>query len=207
MAAKKSAKSTAAGPDGAALGNGALPSPATGDISAVDVATASATPGPGRPMHKSVGWALTVLARLHRVELGEQLSALGLFPGQEQLLQALHDNESMTMGALAEFMRVRPPTASKAVVRLSAQGLVERVVAAGDGRVVRVRLTDEGRARANELAALWRVAERKLLDGFDQRDRRRLRKFLRRAADNFSAMAAAPATVAMTGDAAALETQ
>ncbi|MGV2981066.1 MarR family winged helix-turn-helix transcriptional regulator [Camelimonas sp. ID_303_24] len=143
-------------------------------------------PVSGQAMHKSVGWALTVLARVHRVELGERLAALGLFPGQEQLLQALHDHQAMTMGALAELMRVRPPTASKAVARLTAQGLVERAGgAAGDGRLVRVRLTEEGYRRAATLAAIWSDAEQRLLAGFDPRERKKLRKFLRRAADNF----------------------
>ena len=143
-------------------------------------------PVTGQAMHKSVGWALTVLARVHRVELGERLAALGLFPGQEQLLQALHDHQTMTMGALAELMRVRPPTASKAVARLTAQGLVERADGAtGDGRLVRVRLTDEGYRRAATLASIWSDAEQRLLAGFDPRERKKFRKFLRRAADNF----------------------
>lgn len=183
MAAKKSVRSAAAAPG---LSDVPEKASATVDAGAPETTIVSDADGDNRPMHKSVGWALTVLARLHRVELGERLAALGLFPGQEQLLQALHDNETMTMGALADFMRVRPPTASKAVVRLSVQGLVERADGAGDGRVVRVRLTEEGRVRAIELASLWHAAERKLLDGFDQRDRKKMRKLLRRAADNFA---------------------
>ncbi|MFC0284270.1 MarR family winged helix-turn-helix transcriptional regulator [Camelimonas abortus] len=144
-------------------------------------------------MHKSVGWALTVAARLHRAELGERLAGLGLFPGQEQLLQALYDHETMTMSALATLMRVRPPTVSKAVARLAAQGLVARIDGdAGDGRLVRVRLTAAGRARAAEIARIWGETEQRLLEGFDSRERKKLRKLLRRVAANFSG-APAPA--------------
>lgn len=168
-------------------GDDNTPRPGDGEAHVHDDARPADATATGQAMHKGVGWALTVLARLHRVELGERLSALGLFPGQEQLLQALHDHETMTMGALAELMRVRPPTASKAVARLAAQGLVERVdSAAGDGRLVRVRLTATGRTRAAAVASLWREAEQRLLSGFDQRERKKLRKFLRRAAANFA---------------------
>lgn len=154
---------------------------------------AEAESAKGKAIPKSVGWALTVLARLHRGELGERLAALGLFPGQEQLLQALHEHETMTMGALSDLLRVRPPTASKAVARLSAQGLVARVDGdSHDGRLVRVRLTREGRARASEIASLWQETEQRLLAGFDGRDRKKLRKMLRRAAENFTAATDAP---------------
>jgi len=194
MAVSRTAKTAAGGSAGAPAGGvarkkaGKRRAPASPDDAAPPAADGShdEAPAAAQAMHKSVGWALTVLARLHRVELGERLSALGLFPGQEQLLQALHDHETMTMGALAELMRVRPPTASKAVARLTAQGLVRRAGgAAGDGRLVRVRLTAEGQRRAAALAALWADAEQRLLAGFDQRERKKLRKLLRRAADNF----------------------
>ncbi len=193
MAVSRTAKTAVGGSAGAPASgaarkkNGKHRAPASPDEAAASADVGhDETPVTAQAMHKSVGWALTVLARLHRVELGERLSALGLFPGQEQLLQALHDHETMTMGALAELMRVRPPTASKAVARLTAQGLVRRAGgAAGDGRLVRVRLTAEGQRRAAALAALWADAEQRLLAGLDQRERKKLRKLLRRAADNF----------------------
>ena len=52
------------------------------------------------------------------------LGEIGLFPGQEQALQVLaqHDN-GMTMGELSRTLHVRPPTASKTIARLTAQGL------------------------------------------------------------------------------------
>jgi len=65
------------------------------------------------PGAKSVGWALVQAARLHRSRMGDKLADLGLFAGQEQVLQALAATDIMTMGELAGILRVRPPTASK----------------------------------------------------------------------------------------------
>ncbi len=87
----------------------------------------------------------------------------------------------MTMGDLAALLRVRPPTASKTVTRLAALGIVERRAEAGDGRIVRVRLTETGLAKAKAIEHIQEEVEQELLDHLDKGDRRRLRKLLRRA--------------------------
>jgi DNA-binding MarR family transcriptional regulator len=157
---------------------------------AAKTATNSATAtGPSR---KSIGLVLGRAARLHRTRLGQLLADLGLFPGQEQVLGALAaqeavgqpDGPAMGMGALATQLGVRPPTVSKAIGRLEAQGLVERVAGQGDARGVGVRLTQAGRTKAAALDSLWRMVETQMLDGFDGKDRKRLRKLLRRLAAN-----------------------
>ena len=113
------------------------------------------------PGIKSVGWALVQTSRLHRSRTGDKLSELGLFAGQEQVLQALGSSGPMTMGELATILRVRPPTSSKTVSRLSA------------------------------IDALWDEVEAELLQGFDNKDRKRLRKLLRRAAKNLAGITGA----------------
>jgi DNA-binding MarR family transcriptional regulator len=138
------------------------------------------------PGEKSVGWALVQAARLHRGRMGDKLGALGLFAGQEQVLQALAAPGLMTMGELAAVLRVRPPTASKTVSRLAAVGLVERQPEPDDARVVRVRLTADGLAKAAAIERLWDEVERELLHNFDGKDRKRLRKLLRSAARNLA---------------------
>jgi DNA-binding MarR family transcriptional regulator len=134
------------------------------------------------PGAKSVGWALVQAARMHRGRVGDRLASLDLFAGQEQVVQALAAAGTMTMGDLAATLRVRPPTASKTVTRLAALGFVERRAEAGDGRIVRVRLTEAGLARATAIDRLWEEVEDEMLDGFDGKEKRRLRKLLRRAA-------------------------
>ncbi|HEV7440071.1 MAG TPA: MarR family winged helix-turn-helix transcriptional regulator [Methylobacterium sp.] len=138
------------------------------------------------PGAKSIGWALVQAARLHRSRIGDRLVALDLFAGQEQVVQALAAAGTMTMGDLAATLRVRPPTASKTISRLAALGFVERRAEAGDGRIVRVRLTETGFAKAEAIERLWDEVEAEILDGFDNKERRRLRKLLRKAARNLA---------------------
>jgi len=146
------------------------------------------------PGVKSVGWALVQAARLHRSRTGDKLSELGLFAGQEQVLQALASSGPMTMGDLAAILRVRPPTASKTVSRLSSLKLVERHTEPGDARVVRVKLTKEGKRKAAAIEALWDEVEAELLAGFDNKERKRLRKLLRKAAKNLAGITGADQT-------------
>ncbi|NIX78010.1 MarR family winged helix-turn-helix transcriptional regulator [Microvirga terricola] len=152
------------------------------------------------PGVKSVGWALVQASRLHRSRTGDKLSELGLFAGQEQVLQALANSGPMTMGELAGILRVRPPTASKTVSRLSTLKLIERHTEPGDARVVRVKLTKEGKRKAAAIDALWDEVEAELLEGFDAKDRKRLRKLLRKAAKNLAGITGADQTGFETDD-------
>ena len=137
----------------------------------------------GKPVKddKSVGRLLTIASRLHRTRIGEKIAALSLFPGQEQVIEALARDGSMAMGELAALLSVRPPTVSKTIARLSTQGLVTRTADDGDGRMVRVQLTEAGLERAEALGGLMREVEAEMLAAFDGKDRKRLRKLLRRA--------------------------
>jgi DNA-binding MarR family transcriptional regulator len=141
---------------------------------------------PKHPGSTTVGWALVQAARLHRARMDEKLERWGLFAGQEQVIQVLASAELITMAELAAIVRVRPSTASKTVARLVALDLVERQSEPGDGRLVRVRLTDEGKRVSVAIERLWDEVESELLETFDAKQRKRLRKSLRRLARNLA---------------------
>lgn len=136
------------------------------------------------PAEKSLGWILVQTARAHRSRVGARLSEIGLYAGQEQALQALASSGPLTMGDLASFLHVRPPTASKTVSRLTDLGLIERMEEHRDGRVVRVKLTGKGLSKAQEIDRICAELEIELLAGFDLKDRKKLRKLLQRVVCN-----------------------
>ncbi|GJE73055.1 hypothetical protein CHKEEEPN_4617 [Methylorubrum podarium] len=51
---------------------------------------------------------------------------------------------------------------------------------------MRVRLTETGMAKAAAIERIWDEVEAELLDDFDNKERRRLRKLLRRVARNLA---------------------
>ena len=135
------------------------------------------------PGRKSIGFQLVLAARLHRTRMATLLGEIGLFPGQEQALQVLAQHpDGLSMGDLSRTLHVRPPTASKTIARLAAQGLVERDARGDDGRVVKVRLTATGIEKLERIEMATVQLEAELAELFDNKEAKRLRKSLRRIA-------------------------
>ena len=128
---------------------------------------------------KSVTFRLAQAAKAQRSRAGSHLGQIGLHPGQEAVLKSLYDNDDQTMSQLAAALGVQPPTVTKMVTRLSAQGLVRRVSSKSDGRLAHVGLTDEGRDRVKSIDRAWKRLEKEAVSKLDDRDRKKLRKLLR----------------------------
>lgn len=135
---------------------------------------------------KSVTFRLLQAAKAQRARSGGHLMRIGLHPGQELVLKVLADADGRTMSQLALALGVQPPTVTKMVTRLSAQGLVRRQVSETDGRLARVFLTDEGRDRVLAVDKAWKRLEKEAIAGLDDKDRKKLRKLLRQIEKNLS---------------------
>ena len=104
--------------------------------------------------------AIHLLRRLRTEDVVAALSA----PRLSALSVIVFAEHPLTLGELAEAEQVRPPTISRLVKELEAEGLVERLPDPGDRRVQRLRATDEGRrllheGRARRVEALARDLE------------------------------------------------
>jgi DNA-binding MarR family transcriptional regulator len=139
--------------------------------------------------NSNVGYFLTLAARRHRVRTAALLSEVGLFPGQDHVLDSLSQVEAMTMSEIAGQLNIRPPTASKMIARMAAQGLVERRGKDDDARLVEVFITVTGKALLEKLAKISRKVEKESLGGFDDKDERRLRRLLKKVAKNLGGKA------------------
>ncbi|XWN28950.1 MAG: MarR family transcriptional regulator [Devosia sp.] len=133
---------------------------------------------------KSATHRLAQAAKAQRVRSGAHLSSLGLHPGQEVVLKALATDDGRTMTDLAQHLGVQPPTVTKMVTRLAAYGFVVRQASDKDGRLARVFLTETGRALIDDVDKTWKRLEREALKSFDEKDRKRLRKLLKKMERN-----------------------
>lgn len=136
---------------------------------------------------KAATHRLARAAKAQRVRAGVHLSALGLYPGQEVVLKALAGADGQTMSALAAELGVQPPTVTKMVTRLATYGFVVRQTSERDGRLARVHLTEPGRALIGDIDKVGKRLEKEALAGLDDKDRRRLRKLLRKMEKNLLA--------------------
>ena len=106
--------------------------------------------------------ATTRLARRLRQE-----ADAGLTPSQLSALAVVDHRGPLTLGALAEIEQVAPPSATKVVAKLEAEGLVERTVDPTDRRFVLVAITDAGRAlmdRSRQRRTAWLAGRLHRLD-------------------------------------------
>ena len=109
----------------------------------------------------------TRLARRLRQESGA-----GLSPSQLSALAVVSNHGPLTLGALAEHERVAPPTITKVVSKLEADGLVIRTPDPSDRRVCRVEISSQGAELLEEVRrrkTAWLTARISQLDAESQR--------------------------------------
>lgn len=137
---------------------------------------------------KTITFRLAQTARAARGRSGSHLTRIGLHPGQDSVLKTLSEQDGLSMSQLAQSLAVQPPTVTKMVSRLAAQGYVERRASKGDGRQAHVYLTQQGRDAILDIDKGWKRLEKEALAGLDDKDVKRLRKLLRQIERNLSAI-------------------
>jgi DNA-binding MarR family transcriptional regulator len=108
----------------------------------------------------------TRLARRLRQQAGT-----GHTPSQLSALATIDHHGPLTLGALADHERVAPPSITKVVAKLEADGLVERATDADDRRVQRVTTTKAGRnliAETRRRKTTWLTARIRELPADEQ---------------------------------------
>lgn len=136
---------------------------------ASEASGAGAPSTPGWAQAGRLSHAVFALGRAHRAYAAELLRDLGLYPGQELLLMQLLDRDGQTQSELLGAVGLDHSTVSKSLRRMQEAGLLLREPAEHDRRVMRVRLTDKGRAMGGPLRAMWSALERTSIARLDDR--------------------------------------
>jgi DNA-binding MarR family transcriptional regulator len=89
------------------------------------------------------------VARLAR-QLRHQGAQEDATPSQLAALATLYHRSPITVGELAAIEHVKPPTMTRIVTALEERGLVRREHSPSDGRIIRLSVTDKGRAAHEE---------------------------------------------------------
>lgn len=131
--------------------------------------TTAPSPGDVSPaaIAASLRLSVTRLARRLRQE-----ADTGFSPSQLSALAVIENHGPLTLGALAEHERVAPPSITKVVAKLEADGLVVRVACSDDRRVARVSTTPAGKALIADIRrrkTAWLTGRIDQLDADQQR--------------------------------------
>lgn len=126
-------------------------------------------------------------ARLSRTALAARLLDHGFYAGQDQIMLALSHNDGQTPGQLAAKLGVRPPTITKTINRLQAQGVLDKRASEEDARQAHIFLTERGRDAIRAIEKSVRKTEKQAFKGFDKKEQKALAKFLARIEVNLVA--------------------
>ena len=128
--------------------------------------------------------------RLNR-DLGKFFEERGTTHQQYRVLEVLHrsqdreeDDEGLSCQEIGERMVNHVPDVTRLLDRLEKAGLVSRTRCKRDRRVVRSRLTREGRALVERIEAPLKEARKSLLGALNRNELRTLKELLKKASSD-----------------------
>lgn len=110
------------------------------------------------------------------------LDGSGVSQAQFELLVELRKNGPTAVGELAHSAGLSAASVSQMVDRLSDQGHVERVRSEEDRRIVKVELSEQGKAAIDPIVERWRQSWLKALEGVSENDLEAASRVLERVA-------------------------
>lgn len=111
-----------------------------------------------------------VSSRMRR-DYSESLRELNLYVGQDNLLFRLWSDDGITQMQLCEHLNCEPPTVTNMVKSLEQNGFIQRKRDEHDARVMRIYLTDKGRALEKPVDIKWKQQQEKLLHSVSEEER------------------------------------
>jgi MarR family transcriptional regulator, organic hydroperoxide resistance regulator len=113
-------------------------------------------------------------SKLLRALAEADMRRLGLHLGQDHLLAVLWENDGCTPGEVAAALHVTTPTVVKGATRMAAAGLLTRRRDDQDNRLVRLWLTDAGRALQGPVEAARQSLEDRVTADLAETEREQL---------------------------------
>ena len=142
---------------------------------------------------------LMATARALRDAYDARFASLGLNLTQASMLAYVLEFGPVTQTKIADHLRLGRAAIGATIDRLQERGLLERTADAEDRRVWRVRLSAEGIAIAEQIAAIDAVLRAELRDGISRPERQALADVLTRLQHNLQrATTSTPASTTET---------
>lgn len=110
-----------------------------------------------------LSYALAAAHRAVHADLSRRLREVGVQVEAWRILEAIDAERTITMGRLAERVLLAPPTLSKMVDRMVADGLVQRQIAPEDQRQVHLVLSALGERTRDRLRLCAQQQEQAML--------------------------------------------
>lgn len=110
----------------------------------------------------------------------------GVHAGQQYVLMALWETDGLTPGEVAKRLGIATPTVTRTTARMAAAGLLRREPHPSDRRLVRLTLTEKGRALEETIGLEMQQLNERALAGISAAERAALIEALRKVRANLS---------------------
>ena len=120
------------------------------------------------PVQSYISYSLATAHRKVHTSLTRRLRQFGVQVEAWRVMEILENDEKLTMGDLAELVLMNPPTLTKLVDRMVADGLVHRKIAKSDHRQINLGITALGRKRISQVREQARQEEAQIADKIGQ---------------------------------------
>ena len=137
-----------------------------------------------KPISNTISFLIARVGTAHSYGAGKLLSDIGLYLGQEMVLQYLWQEDKLTQSQLANKIGVQLQTIHKMVRRMERAGLVTKHEDEADRRVSRIHLTPKGRELQTVTEAVWAQLEQETLADFTVEEQYILRRLLHKLEEN-----------------------
>jgi MarR family transcriptional regulator for hemolysin len=139
---------------------------------------------------------LRLFTRTHkklRAASDEAMSRHGVRVGQNLLLEVLWETDGLTPGRLADRLGVATPTVVKSAARMEAAGLLTKSRDPHDARLVRLYLTEQGRAVREPIRRERRALEARVTSTLTEEELAHLKSALAKILDRLTEDGTGPA--------------
>ncbi len=147
------------------------------------------TPPPRRELRETPVKLCHDISRLFRAHLRSEGEMDGVLsqPGARAILSMIAVSEGLCQRELVRATHLRPPTVSVILQKMEEEGMVERRSDENDRRIIRVYLTDYGRAMDAETIARIQKADALALAALSEDEQSTLMTLLGRIRENLIA--------------------
>lgn len=124
------------------------------------------------------------LSHLYFRKSFDQLTGLGLHPGQLPLINLLGEEAKLSQKEISDRLHVKPPTVAVSIRRLENVGLIKKNSDSEDQRVKRICLSSKGEELYQKISAIINHNEEILENGLSESEKCLLRRFLLQLINN-----------------------
>jgi Transcriptional regulators len=143
-------------------------------------------------------WLFRICDRMHHSMLNQEFERRKLSKASQPFLLFMLSDEgaSFPQREIARRLGISQPTAAVSIRRMETAGLLRKIADPGDQRRNRITITPKGRRLVRECKRAFEDIDRRMFDGFSEKERDTLRSYYVRMIGNLEAMGAqAPADI------------